>query len=138
MAGYSSDEDELIELNRRTFAAEDAHDHNSLRTILAEDFVIVRARLSADGNSQANGVAVREGAIQTKQQMLEAVSRETRPLSRHRHETLVQVYGDTAVVACRVELREASDLAGQFWNTQVYARTDEGWRCRDWRVTRIS
>jgi hypothetical protein len=53
----------------------------------------------------------------------------------------VRPYAGWALVTCRVATTRNADGTpggGNFWNTRVFVRDPEGWRCAAWQATKIS
>ena len=117
----TDDAQHLTTLNDRILQAEEDGDAEPLDTLLTEDFTIVRAG----------------GAKQDKRVFLEAVE-----ANAHRGRIVDQLeihpYGNCAVVTCRVTTSQNKDGApavGPYWNTRVFIRQEEQWRCATWQVT---
>jgi hypothetical protein len=119
---HQSIEDELRKLNRESFQAEDDHSREGLEPILADDFRIVRSNF----------------IMEDKPAMLCRVAADTSHRRREVDAEEVKVYGDSAVVTCRVTLKEESGkIFGYFWNTKVFVRREKDWKCIVWQVARI-
>lgn len=117
------DHEVLLDVNRRSFRAEDEHSGDDLAPILHDDFEIVR------GN----------GTIEDKATMLARIAGDTSARTRAVDEEVVRILGDAAVVRSRVTLKEGNgDVVGRFWNTKTFVRSDGDWRCVAWQVTTAS
>jgi hypothetical protein len=118
-------ENELKKLNRDSFQAEDDANRELLEQILADDFRIFRSNLT----------------IEDKQTMLNRVAADTSQRKREIDEEseIVKVFGNTAVVCCRLILKEKDDtVVGHFWNTKLFGRSGEEWKCVVWQVARLT
>ena len=115
----------MKELNRETFQAEDAADRESLERILTDDFRIIRSNL----------------IIEDKPAMLCRVAADASGRKRELDDESesVKIYEDSAVVTCRIMLKEKDGkIVGHFWNTNVFVKREEEWRCVVWQVARIT
>jgi Domain of unknown function (DUF4440) len=122
MNAHQTDGAELLDLNRRSFKAEDEHSEEKLGPILAGDFRIVRANWQTEG----------------KEQMLDRIASDTSEKVREIDEENVKIYGDSAVVTSRVTLKEKSGgVVGYYWNTKVFAKREGRWQCTAWQVAMI-
>lgn len=118
----NADEHELSELNRRTFAAEDHASRDELAPLLTDDFKIARGNWS----------------IEDKEQMLARIAADTSRRTRAIDEDSIRIWGASAVVTCRVTLREPDGtVVGYFWNSKVCVKRVDGWKCAAWQVVRI-
>jgi hypothetical protein len=113
----------LIELNDLILQAEEAGLKNDLEPLLADGFSIVRSK----------------GEKVERQAFLDAV-----PDNANRGRSAVQhnVYrvGQCAVYTCIVTTTQNPDRTpnhGRFWNTRLFIRENEKWRCLTWQVMRI-
>lgn len=113
----TDDEQALLDLNRKTFAAEEHKPAKSwekiLHTALADDFRLRR------------GI----GEIENRERMIARLSR-TKPTPREILEEGVVIEKETAVVRSRVRMGEKT-----FRNAKLFEKTPDGWRCVYWRVT---
>jgi hypothetical protein len=115
----SDDEQNLVELNKETFAAE-AHKPKDgwvdvLHRSLTDDFRLRRAI----------------GETEDRERMIARLSH-TKPVEREiLGDPDVAVLDDTAVVCSRVRVP-----SGTFHNAKLFEKTADGWRCVYWRVTR--
>lgn len=117
---HESVEGALLDVNRRSFRAEDEHSREQLSTILHDDFEIVRAN----------------GTVEDRETMLGRIAADASGRTRGVDEERVRVFGDAAVVRSRVTLKESNgDVVGRFWNTKTFVRSDGDWRCVAWQVT---
>lgn len=115
-------EDTLKKLNKESFQAEDDHSRNALVPILADDFKIVRSNF----------------ILEDKPAMLCRVAADPSRRKREVDDEEVKVYGDSAVVTCRVTLKEENgDIFGYFWNTKVFVKQEKDWKCVVWQVARV-
>ncbi|HEX2051193.1 MAG TPA: nuclear transport factor 2 family protein [Actinomycetota bacterium] len=117
---HTNDGDALLDLNGRSFRAEDEHSRDQLSAILHDDFEIVRAN----------------GTVEDRATMLARIAADTSGGTRGVDEERVRVFGDAAVVRSRVTLTESDgDVVGRFWNTKTFVRSGDEWRCVAWHVT---
>ena len=121
--GHSTAET-IAELNAFILEAEEQGSRADLAPLLTRDFIIIRAI----------------GLKQNRDTFLDAV-----PGGADRGRTAdqpeVRLHGDCAVFTCRVTTTRNPDGSlggGSFWNTRVFVRDLEGWRCAAWQVTEIS
>ncbi len=117
----ANDVSDLPILNQQILQAEEDGNQAFLAPLLASDFTIVRA----------------SGIKQDRRAFLDAV-----PDNAHRGRIADQLeihpYGDCAVAIIRVTTSQNKDGAlavGHFWNTRVFIRQEEQWRCVAWQVT---
>ncbi len=116
------DEDDLRKLNRDTFAAEDHASRSEMAPCLDAMFKIARSTW----------------AVQDREQMLEQLEKDASRRTRIIDEETIRTWGDTAVVTCRVTLREpGGEIVGYFWNTKVCRRREHGWICTAWLVAKL-
>ncbi|HEX2051190.1 MAG TPA: nuclear transport factor 2 family protein [Actinomycetota bacterium] len=110
----------LLDLNSRSFLAEDEHSREQLSLILHDDFEIVRAN----------------GTVEDRETMLARIAADTSDRTREIDEERVRVFRNAAVVRSRVTLKESNgDVVGRFWNTKTFVRSGDEWRCVAWQVT---
>ncbi len=108
-------------LNQQMLQAEEDGDSESLARLLTEDFTIIRA----------------SGAKQDREAYLNAVGTNAHR-GRTAEEPEIRLYHGCAVVIIRVTISEKQDGAltvRRFWNTRVFIRQEEQWRCATWQVT---
>jgi hypothetical protein len=89
--------------------------------LLTEDFTIIRA----------------SGAKQDREAFLGAVATNAHR-GRTAEEPEIRLYHGCAVVIIRVTTSEKQDgalIARRFWNTRVFFRQEDQWRCATWQVT---
>jgi hypothetical protein len=114
----TEEEQALLDLNRRTFAAEEQAEESwaaVLHATLADDFRLRR------------GI----GEIEDRERMIARLSR-TEPAEREIvGEPQVAVLEDTGTVRSRVRMG-----TNVFRNVKLFEKTPAGWRCVYWRVTR--
>jgi hypothetical protein len=111
----------LASLNQQLLQAEEDGDSESLARLLTEDFTIIRAG----------------GARQDREAFLGAVATNAHR-GRTAEEPEIRLYHGCAVVILRVITSEKQDGAltvRRFWNTRVFIRQEEQWRCATWQVT---
>jgi hypothetical protein len=117
----TDDQEELLALDRATFAAE-AHEPKTdwqgvLHRSLGEDFRLRRAI----------------GELEDRERMIARLT-STEPEPREiLDEPQVAVLGDIGLVCSRVQFGGAL-----FQNAKVFEKTADGWRCMYWRVTRVA
>lgn len=95
-----------------------------LERILADDFRIIRSNL----------------IIEDKPAMLCRVATDASHRKREvdNKSEEVKIFGDSAIVTCRITLKEEDgEIVGHFWNTKVFVRQEEDWKCLVWQVARI-
>jgi hypothetical protein len=122
MTDPASSEEAVLELNQRTFKAEDEPEtaREILGDALSEDFSIVRAI----------------GAVQGKQAMIDRVATDTSGNTRRIEQAEARVFGDAAVVLTCLTLLDRTGAEGkQYWNSKTFVRQDGDWRCVAWHVT---
>lgn len=114
----------LIKLNRDTFKAEDDANSELLERIMADEFRIIRSNL----------------IIEDKPAMLCRVAADTSQRIREvdNESEEVRIFGDSAVVTCRITLKEeGGEVFGQFWNTKVFVNREGEWKCVVWQVAKL-
>jgi Domain of unknown function (DUF4440) len=117
----TNDVQHLTLLNQRILKAEKDGDAETLAALLTGDYTIIRA----------------SGVRQDRQMFLDAVSANAHR-GRTAEEPEIRLYRDCAVVIIRVTISEKQDGAltvRRFWNTRVFIRQEEQWRCATWQVT---
>lgn len=115
----SSDVAKLMDLDSRSFEAEEYGNREVLDSLLTDDFKIVRSNFS----------------ISARQAMLDAIAANAGK-GRAVDEVSVKLYGDSAVVTSHLTTRNQGTV-NQFWNTKVFVKQDGEWRCRAWQVARL-
>lgn len=118
---YQDDEGKLRGLNQLSFEAEDKRDSAALAPILADEFRIVRSSFK----------------VETKPEMLTSVANSPPGRRRTVSEESVRVHGHRALVASLITLEEGETFIGRFWNTKIFAKQGEEWRCVAWQVAEI-
>lgn len=123
---YSSAEtiEELTKINALILRAEEEGQKADLAPRLTDDFIIIRAT----------------GLKQNRDEFLEAVP-DNAGRGRTAHQLEVRPYAGWAFVTCRVATTRNGDGTpggGNFWNTRVFVRDPQGWRCAAWQATKIS
>lgn len=112
---------EIRNLNRRSFLAEDRRDRSILEPILDNEFRIVRS----------------SGVQEDKKQMLEELG-STAQGRRIIRQELIEPCGPNSVVAMTlIRYHEGNRFIGDFWNTKVFVGDGREWRCRVWQVARV-
>ena len=122
MTDHASPEEAVLELNRRTFKAEDEPEtaREILGDALSEDFSIVRAI----------------GAVEGKEAMIERVATDTSKKTRRIEHAEARVFGEAAVVwTCLTLIDPTVAENKQYWNSKTFVRQDGDWRCVAWHVT---
>jgi Domain of unknown function (DUF4440) len=122
---YSSAEtiEELTNQNEFILQAEEQGHKADLAPLLTDEFIIIRAT----------------GVKQNRDDFLKAVPGNA-GRGRTADQPEVHLYGDCAVFTCRVTTTRNPDGTpggGSFWNTRLFVRDPEGWRCAAWQVTKI-
>jgi hypothetical protein len=115
--------EELTNKNEFILQAEEQGRKADLAPLLTDDFSIIRAT----------------GLKQDRQDFLEAVQGNA-GRGRTADQPEVRLYGDCAVYTCRVTTTRnpnGTPGGGRFWNTRLFVRDPEGWRCAAWQVTEI-
>jgi len=113
---------ELTNRNEMILQAEEKGRKADLEPLLTDDFWIVRA----------------SGVKQDRQAFLKAVS-DNADLGRTADQTEVHWSGKCAVFTCRVTTTRnpVGSPGGRFWNTRLFVRHGEEWRCAAWQVMKI-
>ncbi len=110
-------------MNNRILEAKEAGTANDLARNLQKDFAIVRAT----------------GVKRDRQIFLDAVL-DNAHRGRTADDLKVQVYGKSGVLTCRVTTlkdKSGNTKVGHFWNTRVFVKQDEQWRCISWQIAQI-
>lgn len=126
-----NDIDELRQLNRQTFAAEQTRERAPLEAILADEFRIKRA----------------SGIVQTKREMIYDVLFGANPFLERRVSeddgpNNPKIFANCAVITSLLTtLEQDSDgtlLQKTFRNVKVFVKQEVQWRCVSWQVFRES
>jgi ketosteroid isomerase-like protein len=118
--------EEVLAADARRFAAMIQGDQAALDRLLADDLTYTHS----------------SGQLETKAQFLESLrSGKLRYLSAERSDVAVRLYGDTAVVTGRAEVKvstggEEGVLPLRF--TEVWVKSGGGWKLTAWQSTRIA
>jgi hypothetical protein len=115
-------ERQIRALNRQSFLAEDRRDRSLLEPILAHEFRIVRAR----------------GVLQNKTEMLDGLATQAEGRREIKKELIESRGPNTVIAMTLITYYQAGQLVGDFWNTKVFVRDVDTWRCRTWQVAAIS
>ena len=113
----------ILNLNQQILEAEEEGREADLEPLLTDDFWIVRG----------------SGVKQNRQDYLNDVKRNAN-LGRTADQTEVRLCDECAVYTCLVTTTRTPEdgPGGRFWNTRLFERDGEGWRCAAWQVTKIS
>jgi hypothetical protein len=114
----------LTTLNEDILRAEEEGDKDAIAPHLHENFTIIRAT----------------GIRQNREEFLKAVPANVNR-GRSAETPKIYPYGDCAVVAVQVSTSKNADgteTLKHYWNTRVFVRQDDEWRCVSWQVTEIS
>ena len=106
---------EIERLNDEWVRALEARDIASLDRIMADDFIFTHPM---EGDDKVQFLA-------------DVESGDVRVEHMGRHDVMVHVFGDTAVLSCRDEARwqyRGRDFTGVYKTIHVYARREERWR----------
>jgi len=114
---------DLARTNGLLLRAEEAGDSNALASLITENFTIIRA----------NGVR------QNKEDFLKAAPG-AKELGRSSSEFEVRMLGECVVVHLKITTLRKPDgtvITRHFWNTRVYMKQGDQWKCAAWQVTEI-
>jgi len=109
--------------NELLLRAEEAGDGNALAELVTDGFTIIRA----------------SGVRQNKEEFLKAAPG-AKELGRSSREFEVRVHGECAVVHLKITTLRNPDgtvITRHFWNTRVYMKQGDQWKCAAWQVTEI-
>ncbi len=114
----------IARMNQDILQAEEAGLQDKLAPLLHQDFTIVRA----------------SGEKQNRQQFLEAVPA-NKDRGRRGDQVEVRRYDDRAIFTCRVTTtrdKDGNQVISHFWNTRLFVRENDEWRCAAWQVMKIA
>ena len=116
---------EILAADARRFAAMVQGDQKALDGLLADDLTYTHS----------------SGHLDTKARFLESLKSGTlRYLSIQPSDQLVRLYGDTAVVTGRAEVKahsQGQDLAVTLLFTEVWVKSGGAWKLAAWQSTRV-
>lgn len=117
--------DDVLAADARRFAAMFQNDLTTLETLLADDLTYTHS----------------SSKVESKAEFLESLrSGKLRYLAAERSDLAVRLYGDTAVVTGRAEMKVSSpggELTLPVRFTEVWVRSGGAWKLAAWQSTRI-